>query len=434
MNILKKIYRKITNKLNILTIIIGCFTVFFGVSYSFFVITTSNYRAADMYMGKLIYSLNYEFLTKDGNGLTLGYIAEDGYILAPGEHTIKVFVSVGSLNTIKSRYKLQYKFETSCPSCQVLISDATGWNEYGNLKPDGSNFDTKKIKIVIINPNQADAKVTIGVTGGYAYKSYENIAIASGFSSFGTSRFVDSSDDIYLNTIASENLECIPTASEPCMYGGESTRNYVNYNGTVYRILGLYGTSSSSYVKMIQASNVATQTTYANSATALTSYFNGLPSSKTAFFTGTTASLISTTEYGAIGYEDSYVNNGTETLTSTVNSTNINYIQSNGILATKAQTANSYIKPILTLKPDAYINYGDTGSSANPYEISDKVDLIITKITIGEVISRATPTTGTYTLNATCTNGTAEWENATYSLKVTMAGVPTVCKLAFTSV
>lgn len=435
----RKTMRKFANKFNILTIVIGCFTLLFAVSYSYFVLTTDEYKVTEMYMGELTYGIEIA-KSSTSSSLTIN----NKSVTVPNDYTGTVFINVSSYNPVKSKYKLQYSITTpnSCTSssCVIKVTDESGWEAQSFLKSEGENLNdslnTKKIKVSLINTSGAAIIVNFDVSGGYSYNSYNDIAsISNSYSFLPNTKYVDENDEVYFRDVVRKDLDCPATATlTKCLYGGESIRNYVKYPSNAesanYRILGLYKENNVEYVKMIAINDTGSQMQNSAVSSALTTYHGTLNDTGNKFFTGAAGvTLLNEEDYANTGLDESYAK-GDGTKDYWVDGTTYNYINRNNILATK-DSGNAYIKPVITLNTNAYINYGTTGTSQNPYTFSTD-DLIITKITINGTAATATPTTGSCTLTPACQNGTVTWENNTHSLLITITDIPTICSLAFT--
>lgn len=416
-----KLEKLVTSSFSKLSFIIAGFCLIFGLSFGLFIVTTDKYKASEMYIGNLLYTMDLRVI-EDSNAVS------SNTVTIPNDYTYTVMVNLGSLNPVRSKYKLQY--QTTCTDCLVFISDVSGWNKEGFMNAQGVDIDSKTIKVIIINTSGSAATVNFAVTGGYAYNSYASIATTSGYTDSFLDYYIDSSSSKTLTTLVKDDTECTPTSSSPCYYGGEEKRNYITNNEKIYRMLGVYLINGIEYVKMIQLSNESVAS-YSNLSTASTTYLNSLDSTKTNYLTGD-INAITKTDYINIGGLDSYINNGTEMITSSISDNNVYYVKANGELDLKLQSENSNLRPVLTLKTDAAIKTQGLGTVDNPYIIVNSLsDIIINGVTVDGTAVSNTPSTGVYIMTPTCTGGTAVWKDKTYLIEFNVTERPLNCNLSF---
>ena len=419
---LRKLERILTSKFNKLSFVVAGFCLFFGMTFGLFIVTTGKYKASEMYIGNLMYTMNLRVVENSeavsGNTVTI-----------PDEYTYTVMVDIGSLNPIRSKYKLQYK--TNCTECQVFISDVTGWNYSGSINPKEVDIDKKTVKVIIINTSGASATVDFGVTGGYNYNTVNSIAKLDGYSEKFKTNYVDSSSSKILKEIVKDDTECTPTESEPCYYGGEEKRNYITNNDRIYRILGVYMEEDVEYVKMIDIA-YDQNSSYSSLETSLQTYSNALPNNKLDYLTGN-VSLLTTTDYIKTGSVDSYLNRGVENLTQTLQSSEVYYIDANGEIKLKGLVEDSKINPVLTLKTLAKVKSKGLGTINNPYVIFDSIsDIIISEIKVDGGYVTEMPATGVFDLTSSCTGGSARWVDMTSMVEFDITTSPITCSLNFT--
>lgn len=426
MNISKyfsKFEKLVTSKFNKLSLIIVSLCLLFSFSFAIFVVNTDNYKAAEMYIGNLIYTLNMRVI-ENGNAVN------GNVVTIPDEYTYTVMVDIGSLNPVRTKYKLQY--DTDCTECQIFISDVTGWNPSGSINASGTEIDSKTVKVIIINTSGSSADVEFRVTGGYNYHGVEGVALAEGFSNDFKYNYVDSNSNRTITELVKADTECTPTEDMPCYYGGEEQRNYITNNEKIYRILGVYLINGVEYVKIIQEDNESTSS-YSGLNEALLNYNNSLPNNKLEYLTGE-VQIISANDYVQIGAYDSYLNDGEEILTNTTSESNVFYVTTSGELKLKAQTEVSNIRPVLVLKSDARIRNTGDGSSNNPYIIQDSTsDIIVTELKVDGAHVQDTPKSGLYSFKPNCTNGTATWSDKQYLLEFSITNSPMSCVIEFES-
>lgn len=417
-NMISKI---LSSTMNRLSLIVAGFCAVLGTSYAVFMINTEEYKAAEMYVGNLLYSMNLNVI-ENQTAVTANTVT------IPSDYTYTVMVDISSLNPVRSKYKLQYS--TACTECLVFISDVSGWNYTGYLNAQGVDIDSKTIKVIIINPTNTSATINFAVTGGYAYNSNESIAKTEGYKEDFKDYYVDSSSSKIITQIVKDDTECVPTSSEPCYYGGEEKRNYITNNEKIYRMLGVYLIDNVEYVKMIDLTNTSS-TSYNDLLSSSSTYYGELSNTKTNYST-TSVSALTSDEYIKIGGKDSYINTGETILTSTTSGDNAFYINDNGEILTVGKSYSKLFKPVLVLKTDARVKNNGKGTIDDPYVIADSLsDIIISDIIVDGAHTQTTPTTGVYTMTSSCTGGTVTWKDRNYTVGFEITEPPLICSLNF---
>ncbi|MEG1457315.1 MAG: hypothetical protein RSC57_01810, partial [Bacilli bacterium] len=450
---MERFIRRFKNKYFALSFVTVLFSIICLTSYGVFIISTSKYRASEMYLGNLIYQINLESLTP-----TTATISGKDVNLTAANATSTIFMNVRSLNPVRSRYNVEYKVKTG--AAIVKYSNVTPWKPNGLLDSTDEIVFEKKIKITIINTSSSPATVSLDVAGGYAYTNDADVKTISGFTKFindNPSNMYDGSSAKSVKVLSSRvknDTSCTPTIDTPCLYGGETQRNYVSYSNEVYRIIGLYLIDNVETVKLIKDTNYRTPSTYTDSQNTLHTWKNDLflpidyvressPFCSSDVLSCTTPlqsyGLITKKEYERVGAHYSFINKGADFLTGTLNGNNVYYVKSDGSISQIASSTQSNLKPVFYLQDG--VKAKNTGTESNPYELSFRGDIFVHSITIDGVASPSTPTTGSYAMQNQCTCDDEvcsdatdiQWNNTTHTIDYVMGpGTPTLyCNFSF---
>ena len=146
-------------KKNILVLMmIVCLCPILSVSYASFVFNTEEYRASEMYIGKLLY------------GIKINNEAVSEITISPGSH--EIIVEVTSLNTISTNYKLVYETNDN-----IVVRYANDENEptYGLITT------TKSSTLLITNISEEDITIKFNIVGGYKTNELSEITIPESY-------------------------------------------------------------------------------------------------------------------------------------------------------------------------------------------------------------------------------------------------------------
>lgn len=129
-----------------------------GITYSTFVYSSEDYRASEMYIGSLLYSIKI-----NGN-------SSSSIVVSPGEseYTIKI----SSLNSVSSYYKLVYNENSNI---KVEYSE-----ESINL-PSGSIDNSKEIVVKVTNNSSSNITVEFDVEAGYITNDLASVIVKDGY-------------------------------------------------------------------------------------------------------------------------------------------------------------------------------------------------------------------------------------------------------------
>ena len=144
-------------------------SIILGVSYSNFIVTSNNHKAAEMYIGELKYSVEI-----DGSLNTL--------TVPKGETVVDVRVS--NLNPVDTYYKLLYlknsnitiKYYESTKDTDEVVTTYSKPND--SIKGDNSNY----IKLIITNSSTTTQNVALAMKGGYITNTIDDIIVPSIYS------------------------------------------------------------------------------------------------------------------------------------------------------------------------------------------------------------------------------------------------------------
>ena len=161
------------NYLMILLIFIG-FSISLSLTYSNFIVTSNNHKAAEMYIGELKYSIEIDGTTN--NTLTV-----------PAGETI-IDVKVNNLNPVDTYYKLLYlnnsNLEIKCFS-ETKDTDEVKTN-YKSPNDSVTSNNTNNLKLFIRNNSTTSQNVSFSLKGGYINNTLSDISVPSGYSEITT--------------------------------------------------------------------------------------------------------------------------------------------------------------------------------------------------------------------------------------------------------
>ncbi len=172
------------NYLMILLIFIG-FSISLSLTYSNFIVTSNNHKAAEMYIGELKYSIEIDGTTT--NTLTV-----------PAGETI-IDVKVNNLNPVDTYYKLLYLNNSNLTV--EYFSSAYELDDSNNVtksydKPNDSvtSSNTKTIKLKITNNGTSSQNLSLSVKGGYITNTLSDIMVPSTYNEI---TLVNASSNMY---------------------------------------------------------------------------------------------------------------------------------------------------------------------------------------------------------------------------------------------
>mgnify|MGYP004469861333 CR=1 FL=1 len=402
-------------------------TVILGMSYGTFIFTTNSYRSTEMLVGNLTYGIE---ITSTGGSETINGTTVS---LTSGK-TSTVLLKITSLNKIISKYGIDYKMSSGTGS--VKYASNTGWLPTGKINENNVGTYEKVIKVVITATT--DVTVDFTVTGGYS--NNDLIEVKDGYTRLTEiyDGIVDYKED--LKTIISKE-----TTNN--IYGGEAINNYLQYptntdtTKNIWRVLGYY--NSVDGIKVV--SNQASTTTESNISSSLTSFYNTLEKQEDYVLetnkfncTNTTCTtsnysnigLLSTSEYNMLGGVNSYLASNESYFG--LDNTTIKNITSSGITDTTTSTTSG-LRPTIYLQSDVKVT--GSGTSSDPYRLSDKGDVIFASATLNGTALETFPKESDPYIpkTVTCTNGSVgHWNTEKQKIELTTVNLPTSCVVDFT--
>ena len=423
---MKNILKKIKNS-RLAVVVLILFSLVIGLSYGTFIFTTNSYRSTEMLVGNLTYGIE---ITSTGGSETINGTS----VSLPSGKTSTVLLKITSLNKIISKYGVDYKMSSGTGS--VKYASNTGWLPTGKINENNVGTYEKVIKVVI--SATTDVTVDFTVTGGYSTNDLTEVKD-------GYTRLTEIYDGIVdykedLKTIISKE-----TTNN--IYGGEAINNYLQYptntdtTKNIWRVLGYY--NSVDGIKAV--SNQTGATVQSNITSSLTSFYNTLEKQEDYVLetnkfnctntTCTTSSysnigLLSTSEYNMLGGVNSYLASNESYFG--LDSTTIKNITSSGIIDTTTSTTSG-LRPTIYLQSDVKVT--GSGTSSDPYRLSDKGDVIFASATLNGTALETFPKESDPYIpkTVTCTNGSVgQWNTEKQKIELTTVNLPTSCVVDFT--
>ena len=423
---MKNILRKIKNS-RLAVVVLILFSLVIGLSYGTFIFTTNSYRSTEMLVSNLTYGIE---ITSTGGSETINGTS----VSLPSGKTSTVLLKITSLNKIISKYGVDYKMSSGTGS--VKYASNTGWLPTGKINENNVGTYEKVIKVVI--SATTDVTVDFTVTGGYSTNDLTEVKD-------GYTRLTEIYDGIVdykedLKTIISKE-----TTNN--IYGGEAINNYLQYptntdtTKNIWRVLGYY--NSVDGIKIV--SNQTSTTTQGNISSSLTSFYNTLEKQEDYVLetnkfncTNTTCTtsnysnigLLSTSEYNMLGGVNSYLASSESYFG--LDNTTIKNITSSGITDTTTSTTSG-LRPAIYLQNDVKVT--GSGTSSDPYRLSDKGDVIFASATLNGTALETFPKESDPYIpkTVTCTNGSVgHWNTEKQKIELTTVNLPTSCVVDFT--
>ena len=423
---MKNILRKIKNS-RLAVVVLILFSLVIGLSYGTFIFTTNSYRSTEMLISNLTYGIE---ITSTGGSETINGTSVS---LTSGK-TSTVLLKITSLNKIISKYGIDYKMSSGTGS--VKYASNTGWLPTGKINENNVGTYEKVIKVVI--SATTDVTVDFTVTGGYSTNDLTEVKEGYTRLTEVYDGIVDYKED--LKTIISKE-----TTNN--IYGGEAINNYLQYptntdtTKNIWRVLGYY--NSVDGIKAV--SNQTSTTVQSNITSSLTSFYNTLEKQEDYVLetnkfnctntTCTTSSysnigLLSTSEYNMLGGVNSYLASSESYFG--LDNTTIKNITSSGITDTTTSTTSG-LRPAIYLQNDVKVT--GSGTSSDPYRLSDKGDVIFASATLNGTALETFPKESDPYIpeTVTCTNGSVgHWNTEKQKIELTTVNLPTSCVVDFT--
>ena len=154
-------------------LVVVSFSVTLGLTYSNFIVTSNNHKAAEMYIGALKYSIEI-----DGSGTNT--------LSVPTGETI-IDVKVNNLNPVDTYYKLLYLNNSNLTveyfsSAYDLDNSNNTTKSYDIPNDSVTSSNSKTIKLQITNNSTSSQNLSLSVKGGYITNTLSDITIPSTYS------------------------------------------------------------------------------------------------------------------------------------------------------------------------------------------------------------------------------------------------------------
>ena len=157
----------------VISVLIGI-SILLSVTFSSYIVTSNNHKAAEMYIGELKYSIEIDGTTT--NTLTV-----------PAGETI-VDVKVNNLNPVDTYYKLLYLNNSNLEIKYFSETKDTDEVKTNYKSPNDSvtSSNTNNLKLFIRNNSTTSQNVSFSLKGGYINNTLSDISVPSGYSEITT--------------------------------------------------------------------------------------------------------------------------------------------------------------------------------------------------------------------------------------------------------
>ena len=159
-----------SNKYLLIIVMLVVISIVLSVTYSNFIVTSNNNKAAEMYIGELKYSIEID--NESINTLTV-----------PAGETI-IDVKVNNLNPVDTYYKLLYLKNTNITVKYYESTKDTDEVVTTYNKPNDSitSSNSNTIKLLITNSSTSSQNIALTMKGGYITNTIQDIATPSTYS------------------------------------------------------------------------------------------------------------------------------------------------------------------------------------------------------------------------------------------------------------
>ena len=157
----------------VISVLIGI-SILLSVTFSSYIVTSNNHKAAEMYIGELKYSIEIDGTTT--NTLTV-----------PAGETI-IDVKVNNLNPVDTYYKLLYLNNSNLEIKYFSETKDTDEVKTNYKSPNDSvtSSNTNNLKLFIRNNSTTSQNVSFSLKGGYINNTLSDISVPSGYSEITT--------------------------------------------------------------------------------------------------------------------------------------------------------------------------------------------------------------------------------------------------------
>ena len=171
-----------SNKYLLIIVMLVVISIVLSVTYSNFIVTSNNHKAAEMYIGSLKYSMKID--SNETNTLTV----------EPGVTIIDV--DVNNLNPIDTYYKLLYLNNSNLEIKYFSETKDTDEVKTSYKSPNDSvtSSNTNNLKLFIRNNSTTSQNIGFTLKGGYINNTLSDISVPNGYSEI---TIDNSSDNTY---------------------------------------------------------------------------------------------------------------------------------------------------------------------------------------------------------------------------------------------
>ena len=170
---MNKVVSFLRQYLVIISVLVGI-SILLSVTFSNFIVTSNNHKAAEMYIGELKYSMEIDETTT--NTLSV-----------PSGETI-VDITITNENPIDTYYKLIYQNNSNISIKYYESTKDTNDNvtNYSSPNDKVTSNNTNTIKLKITNNSTSSQKVTFKIVGGFSTNTLDDVTVPTGYTTINT--------------------------------------------------------------------------------------------------------------------------------------------------------------------------------------------------------------------------------------------------------
>ena len=170
---MNRIVNFLQHYLVIIAVLIGI-SILLSVTFSSYIVTSNNHKAAEMYIGTLKYSMTIDGTTTNTLSVPVGETIVD--------------VAITNENPIDTYYKLIYQNNSNVSIKYYESTKDTNDNVTNYSSPNSKITSNNKntIKLKITNSSTSSQKVTFKIVGGFATNTLNDVIVPSGYTTINT--------------------------------------------------------------------------------------------------------------------------------------------------------------------------------------------------------------------------------------------------------
>ena len=170
---MNRIVNFLQHYLVIIAVLIGI-SILLSVTFSSYIVTSNNHKAAEMYIGTLKYSMTIDGTTTNTLSVPVGETIVD--------------VTITNENPIDTYYKLIYQNNSNVSIKYYESTKDTNDNVTNYSSPNSKITSNNKntIKLKIVNNSTSSQKVTFKIVGGFATNTLNDVTVPSGYTTINT--------------------------------------------------------------------------------------------------------------------------------------------------------------------------------------------------------------------------------------------------------